>query len=510
MSDVNSIDTAGPGDRRRWLILGVIGLAQLMVVLDVTVMNIALPSAQRALHFTTVDRQWVVTAYTLAFGSLLLLGGRLADLLGRKVTFLIGLLGFAGVSAIGGASVNFGMLITARACQGAFGALLVPSALSLLTTTFTEPKERGKAFGIYGAIAAAGGAIGLLLGGALTEYLSWRWTLYVNLIFAGAAFIGGAILLTRQSSQVKPKLDIPGVLLVSAALFCLVYGFSNAATHNWHTPSTWGFLAAGVVLLVVFAIWQGRAANPLLPPRIVLDRNRGGAYASMLIASSGMFGVFLFLTYYLQQTLAYSPVVTGLAILPIAGGIAVAANLSTIVLMPRIGPKPLVAAGFVIAAGAMTWFAQLGPHTAYVDGVLGPLILTGAGLGLVIAPSINTGTFGVAPRDAGVASATVTVGQQLGASIGTSLLNTIFASAVASYLTLHVASGRLIGRQALLGQALAHGYDVAFWWVAGIFAGGAIVGGLLFRRGPLRRDDGQVQQDAEVMAETEADPVLPA
>jgi len=510
MSDVNSIGSAGPEDRRRWLILGVIGLAQLMVVLDVTVMNIALPSAQRALQFSTVDRQWVVTAYTLTFGSLLLLGGRLADLFGRKVTFLIGLLGFAGVSAIGGASVNFAMLITARACQGAFGALLVPSALSLLTTTFTEPKERGKAFGIYGAIAAAGGAIGLLLGGVLTEYLTWRWTLYVNLIFAGAAFIGGAILLTRQSSPVKPRLDIPGVLLVSGALFCLVYGFSNAATHNWHTPSTWGFLVAGVVLLVLFALWQTRAADPLLPPRIVLDRNRGGAYASILIASSGMFGVFLFLTYYLQQTLAYSPIVTGFAILPIAGGIAIAANLSTIVLMPRVGPKPLVAIGMLIAAGAMTWFAQLGVHTAYVDGVLGPLILTGIGLGMVIAPCINSGTFGVAPRDAGVASATVTVGQQLGASIGTSLLNTIFASAVTSYLTLHVASARLIGRQALLGLALAHGYDTAFWWVAGIFAAGAIVGGLLFRRGPLRRDDGQAQQDAGAMAETEAGPALPA
>ncbi len=508
MSDVNSTGSVGSEDRRRWLILGVIGLAQLMVVLDVTVMNIALPSAERALHFTTVDRQWVVTAYTLAFGSLLLLGGRLADLLGRKVTFLTGLVGFAGVSAIGGASVNFAMLITARACQGAFGAILVPSALSLLTTTFTEPKERGKAFGIYGAIAAAGGAVGLLLGGALTEYLSWRWTLYVNLIFAGVAFIGGLLLLERQRSQVKPRLDIPGVLLVSAGLFCLVYGFSNAATHNWHTPSTWGFLAAGVVLLVLFAIWQTRAPNPLLPPRIVLDRNRGGAYASMLIASSGMFGVFLFLTFYLQQTLAYSPVVTGFAILPIAGGIAVAANLSTIVLMPRLGPKPLVATGMLVAAGAMTWFAQLGPHTAYADGVLGPLVLTGIGLGLVIAPSINTGTFGVAPQDAGVASATVTVGQQLGASIGTSLLNTIFASAVTSYLTLHVASARVIGREALAGLALAHGYDTAFWWIAGIFAGGAIVGGLLFRRGPLYRQDGQGQQAAGVMAGTEAGPAL--
>jgi MFS family permease len=415
MSDVNSIDTAGPGDRRRWLILGVIGLAQLMVVLDVTVMNIALPSAQRALHFTTADRQWVVTAYTLAFGSLLLLGGRLADLLGRKVTFLIGLLGFAGVSAIGGASVNFGMLITARACQGAFGALLVPSALSLLTTTFTEPKERGKAFGIYGAIAAAGGAIGLLLGGALTEYLSWRWTLYVNLIFAGAAFIGGAILLTRQSSQVKPKLDIPGVLLVSAALFCLVYGFSNAATHNWHTPSTWGFLAAGRGTARGVRDLAGPGSQPAAT---AADRARPQPGRRVRVHA-----------HRLQRDVRRLPVPD---LLPAADAGLLAGRHRPRHLAHRRRHRgrgqpvhdradaedraeALVAAGFVIAAGAMTWFAQLGPHTAYVDGVLGPLILTGAGLGLVIAPSINTGTFGVAPRDAGVASATVTVGQQLGA-----------------------------------------------------------------------------------------------
>src|ERR1700750_1923794 len=234
--------SGGGQDRRRWVLLWVIGLAQLMVVLDLTVMNIALPSAQRALHFSTVDRQWVVTAYTLSFGSLLLLGGKLSDLLGRKVTFLTGLAGFAAVSAIGGASVNFAMLITARACQGVFAALLVPSALSLLTTTFTEQKDRGRAFAVYGAIAGVGGAVGLLLGGALTEYLSWRWTLYVNLIFAAVAFAGGALLLQRQPSQSKPKLDIPGVLLVSGAVFCLVYGFSNADAHSWDAPSTWGFL----------------------------------------------------------------------------------------------------------------------------------------------------------------------------------------------------------------------------------------------------------------------------
>ena len=358
MSDVNSVSGAAPEDRRRWLILGVIAIAQLMVILDLTVMNIALPSAQHALHFTTADRQWVVTAYSLTFGSLLLLGGRLADLLGRKVTFLIGLAGSAGVSAIGGASVNFTMLVTARACQGVFAAILVPSALSLLTTTFTEPKDRGKAFGIYGAIAAGGSAVGLLLGGALTEYLSWRWTLYINLVFAGVAFVGGALLLQRHPSRVKPKLDIPGVVMVSSGLFCLVYGFSNAATHDWSTPSTYGFLVAGVALLIVFAFWQGRAPNPLLPPRVVLDRNRGGAYLSMLIAASGMFGTFLFLTYYLQQTLGYSPVVTGFAFLPIAGGIAVAANLSTIVLMPRVGPKPLVATGMLVAAGAAVWLVS--------------------------------------------------------------------------------------------------------------------------------------------------------
>jgi EmrB/QacA subfamily drug resistance transporter len=482
MSDAAS--GSSPRDRR-WLVLGVIGLAQLMVVLDLTVMNIALPSAQRALGFSTVDRQWVVTAYTLAFGSLLLLGGRLADLAGRKVTFLAGLAGFAGVSAIGGASVNFAMLIIARACQGAFAALLVPSALSLLTTTFTSQKDRGKAFGIYGAIAGAGGAIGLLLGGALTQYLSWRWCLYVNLIFAAVAFTGGALLLQRQPSPARPRLDIPGVVLVCGGVFCLVYGFSNAAAHGWHTPSTWGFLAAGVVLLAVFAVWTGRAAHPLLPPRVVLDRNRGGAYASMFIASAGLFGIFLFLTYYLQQTLRYSPLVTGVAFLPISGGLVLASNLSTIVLMPRFGPKPLVATGMLAAAGAMAWLAQLGPHTSYATGVLGPIIVASIGVGMVIAPVINTGTFGVPPQDAGVASATVTVGQQLGASVGTSLLNTIFTAAVASYLAAHLAQAPLISRQALTGLALAHGYDTAFWWTAGIFAAGSVVGGTLLRRGPL-------------------------
>jgi EmrB/QacA subfamily drug resistance transporter len=500
------ISANGSPDRRRWLILAVVGIAQLMVVLDLTVMNIALPSAQRALHFTTADRQWVVTAYSLAFGSLLLLGGRLADLLGRKVTFLVGLAGFAGVSAIGGASVNFGMLVTARAFQGVFAALLVPSSLSLLVTTFTRLAERARAFGAFGAIAVAGGAIGLLLGGVLTEYLSWRWTLYVNLFFAGIAFVGGALLLQRQAPPVKPKLDIPGVVLVSAGVFGLVYGFSNAATHDWGSPVTYGFIAAGAALITVFAAWQGRAAHPLLPPRIVLDRNRGGAYLSMFVAGAGLFGMFFFLTYYLQQNLGYSPLVAGIAFLPISVASAISSNVSTIVLLPRFGPRVVVTGGMLAAAGAMVWLAQLSPDSGYAGGVLGPIFLGALGTGAVIAPSISTGTSGVAPQDTGVASATVTVGQQLGASLGTSLLNTVFTNSVAGYLVANAALAGTLGRQTLTNHALVHGYDTAFWWIAAIFAGGAVIGGTLLHGAPKM----SAPSPAPATQKADADPAVPA
>jgi EmrB/QacA subfamily drug resistance transporter len=480
--------TATP-DPRRWLILGTVGLAQLMVVLDATIVNIALPSAQRALGFTTVDRQWVVTAYALAFGSLLLFGGRLGDLIGRKITFLAGALGFAAASAVGGAATSFGMLVAARTAQGAFGALLAPAALSILSTTFSNPKDRGKAFGVYGAIVGAGGAIGLVLGGILTEYLSWRWCLYVNLFFAGLAGTGGVLLFRQQRARTGTRLDVPGVALVSASMFCLVYGFSNAATHNWHTPSTYGFLAAGVTLLAVFAFWQSRAASPLLPPRVVLNRNRGGAYLAVLIIGAGMFGIFLFLTYYMQQTLGYSPVVSGVAFLPLIVMVVVAANLSNVVLLPRVGPRPLVIAGMLLSAGSMVWLTRIGVHSGYASAVLGPLMVAGLGFGFTMAPSMNTGTFGVAPQDAGVASAALNTGQQIGGSIGTSLLNTIFASAVAQYLTSHLSPAPLVhGHPApsLAGMSLIHGYTTAFWVAAGIFGAGAVICGTLFRSGPLR------------------------
>jgi hypothetical protein len=296
-------------------------------------------------------------------------------------------------------------------------------------------------------------------------------------------------LLRRQTSPSRSRLDLPGAALVSASMFCLVYGFSNAASHSWRTPSTYGFLTAGVVLLAAFALWQSRAASPLLPPRVVLDRNRGGAYLAVLIAGAGMFGIFLFLIYYMQQTLGYSPVVSGVAFLPMIAMVVVSANLSNVVLLPRLGPRPLVPAGMLLAAGALVWLTRIGVHSGYASAVLGPLMVAGLGLGFTIAPSMNTGTFAVAPQDAGVASATLNTGQQIGGSIGTALLNTIFASAVAQYLASHLVPATVVhGHPApsLIGMSLIHGYTTGFWVAAAIFGAGAVICGTLFRSGPLR------------------------
>lgn len=387
-------DSRETGPSHRWWVLGVIGLAQLMVVLDATIVNIALPSAQQDLGFSDGNRQWIVTAYALAFGSLLLLGGRIADLVGRRVVFLTGLVGFAVASAIGGAAPSFEILVLARALQGLFGALLAPAALSLLTTTFTVPKERAKAFGIYGAIAGAGGAVGLLLGGVLTEYLDWRWCLYVNLLFAFVAFIGGWRLLTPGAPADRPGLDIPGTLLVSAGLFCIVYGFSEAESHAWSSPLTWGFLVAGALLVAAFAWWQTRAAHPLLPLRVVLDRDRAASFLAMFISGGGMFGVFLFLTYYLQKSLGYSPVSTGLAFIPMVACMIASSVTTTNVLLLRFGAKPIVPTGMGIAAAAMVWLTALDLNSSYAAHVLPPLLCLGIGLGAVFATAMNLATAG--------------------------------------------------------------------------------------------------------------------
>jgi EmrB/QacA subfamily drug resistance transporter len=466
-----------PHHERRWLILAVLGIAQLMVVLDATIVNIALPSAQKALHFTNDNRQWIVTAYALSFGSLLLLGGRISDLFGRKWTFIIGLLGFAGASAIGGAAASFGMLVGARALQGAFGALLAPAALSLLTTTFTQPGERAKAFGIFGALAGSGASIGLLLGGVLTSVLSWRYTMFVNIIFAVGATIGAAILLVNQRPTEKPHFDIPGILTVSGGLFSLVYGFSHAQTTSWGNTTTLAFLTAAVALLAGFVTIERRAAHPLLPLRVIADRTRGAAYLSVGIAAAAIFAVFMFLTYYLQQNLGMSPITSGLAFLPMTATIVVSATLSSVRLAPRYGPRPLVAAGMLLGATGMLYLTGLGVHSTYGTAVLPALLVMGTGFGMIFAPALNSATFGVESHDAGVASALVNANQQVGGSIGVALLSTFAASAVTSFI------GGARPTPALLAAATVHGYTTAFFWSAGIFMLGAIVAGLLFPPG---------------------------
>jgi len=454
-----------------------------MVVLDATIVNIALPSAQKDLGFSDGDRQWVVTAYALAFGSLLLLGGRIADLFGRKITFLVGVVGFGGASALGGAAGSFEILVTARAGQGLFGALLAPAALSLLTTTFTDPKERAKAFGVYGAIAGAGGAIGLLLGGVLTEHLDWRWTLYVNLVFAGVAFIGGALLLRRTARDKTAGLDIPGAVLVGGGLFGLVYGFANAESHDWSSPQTWGWLVAGAVLLAAFTVWQTRSPHPLLPLRILLDRNRGASFIAVLISGAGMFGVFLFLTYYLQQSLGYTPIETGLAFLPMVGALMITSILASSVLLPRIGPKPVVPLGMCLAAAGMVWMTALDLNSSYVTDILPALVVTGLGLGLVLPPAMSLAVAGVDAKDSGVASATVNAMQQVGGSIGTALLNTLATSAATDYL-----AGKNPRDPAVQAQAGLEAYSTSYWWSAVFFAVGLVVSVILYRRGVPKQD----------------------
>lgn len=474
-----SIPTSAPVPHsRRWWTLSTVALAQLMVVLDSTVVNIALPSAQADLGFSNGDRQWIVTAYSLAFASLLLLGGRLSDLIGRKRTFIIGLIGFAIASALGGAAGTFGWLVAARALQGAFGALLAPTALAVLTTTFTIPKERARAFGVFGAIAGAGGAVGLLLGGFLTEHFDWRWNLYINVFIAIGAVIGATIFVDHlQRTGPRPKLDIPGTVLVSAALFGLVYGFSNAETDGWDSPLTWGMLAAAVVLLVGFVLWQRKAAHPLLPLAIVLDRNRGAAYLSVMIAGAGMFGIFLFVTYYLQTSLGFSPMQTGVSFLPMIAMLVFAAQLSTNIFVPRFGPKIMVPFGMALGAIGMILLTNLDLDSTYAADVLPPLLVLGFAMGSIMPASMQTATLGVDRQFAGVASAMVNTSQQVGGSIGTALLNTLAATAAADYV-----AANLPATARVAAQAAVTSYATAYWWGAGFFAIGGIIAALLFRR----------------------------
>ncbi len=464
-------------DPRRFRALAVIAVAQLMIVLDASVVTIALPSAQRALHISIANRQWVLTAYTLAFGGLLLLGGRIADFFGRKRTFIISLIGFAGASALGGLAQNSAMLFGARALQGAFAAVMAPAALSIVTVTFTEPRERARAFGVYGGVAGAGAAVGLVLGGLLTEYASWRWVLLINTPIALITAVA-ALRVVRESRSEGPRNYDPwGAVTSTAGLLLLVYGFTRAQTDGWGATVTVSLLASAVVLLTGFVFIERRVASPLLPMRVVLDGNRGGSYLASLLVGIGLFGTFLFLTYYLQGTLHYSALKTGFAFLPFAGGIILGAALAS-QLLARVGPRALMGTGLAMAAIGMVWFTRIGVDTSYVAHVLPSEIVVSLGLGLAFVPMSSTALIGVGEHDAGVASALVNTTQQIGGALGTALLNTIAASATATFLVAHGPSS--------VARAAVHGYTTGFWYSAAIVGVAVLAAVGLVRAG--RRD----------------------
>jgi EmrB/QacA subfamily drug resistance transporter len=454
-----------------------------MVVLDITIVNIALPSAQDELGFDIASRQWVITAYSLAFGSLLLLGGRLSDRVGVRRTLIIGLLGFAVASAVGGAAGGFAVLIAARAGQGVFAAILAPAALSTLNITFTDPDDRAKAFAVFSAIAASGAVVGLLLGGAVTEWLSWRWCLYINMVLALPAAIGAFLVVTAAPLKHRVGLDWPGAVAASGGLFCLVYGLSTAESDGWTAPLTVVMLAASAVLIVIFFIVEMRVPAPLLPLQIIADRNRGGAYLTIAVTFCAMFAAFLFLTYFMQRDLLYSPLATGVAFLPMAAGIGVAAALANTVLMRRVGPRPIIPSGMLIAAAGMAWLGRLGVDATYTRHILGPIILLGLGMGMAFSPAVATATSDVATENAGVASAMVNTSQQIGGTVGTAALSTIFSTALTRYIENHQPP---TPRVAAAGAI--HGYTVAFHIASTLFVVGGILTALILRSGRLRND----------------------
>jgi EmrB/QacA subfamily drug resistance transporter len=472
--EVLEIEATPPPDPKRFRALAVIAVAQLMVVLDASVVIIALPSAQRSLHISTANRQWMLTAYTLAFAGLLLLGGRIADYMGRKRMFIISLVGFAAASALGGLAPNAAMLFSARALQGAFAAVMAPSALSLLTVAFTEPKERARAFAVYGGIAGGGAAIGLILGGALTQYASWRWTLLINVPIAIVAAVAATRFVTESRNPVRHGYDIPGALTVTGGLLALVYAFTEAGLDGWASSTTLSFFAMAAVLLGAFVALEQRAEHPLLPLRIVLNRNRGGSFLASLLVGVAMLGTFLSLTYYFQGTLHYSAMKSGLAFVPFSMGIITGATLASR-LLPRFGPRAIMMGGLTAAALGLGLFTMIDVHSAYVSVVLPAEVIVSLGMGLTFVVMSSTALFGVHPEDAGVASALVNTTQQTGSSMGAALINTIATSATVSYVAAHGTS------RAAVAAGAIHGYTTAFTFSAIVLAVAAVTAFTLIR-----------------------------
>ncbi|QFR00816.1 MFS transporter [Streptomyces phaeolivaceus] len=420
-----------PGAARRegrpGIALTVIAACQLMVVLDATIVNIALPHIQDALKFSTTDLTWVVSAYTLTFGGLLLLGGRAGDILGRRRVFMTGILVFTLASLLGGLAQEPWQLLAARALQGVGGAIASPTSLALITTTFPEGPARNRAFGVFAAVSAGGGAIGLLAGGMLTEWLDWRWVLFVN-VPIGVLIAVLTPMYISESERHPGRFDIAGALTSTAGMAALVYGFIRAAEEGWRDSLTIGSFSAAVVLLLTFGLVERRAREPITPLRMFTDRNRSGTYVIMLSLAAAMFGMFFFIVLFVQNVLRYTPIEAGLAFLPVTVAIVTGAGLSQRFL-PVLGPKPFMVVGSTLVVLGLTWQTFISPDSSYVGGVLGPMVMFGFGMGLNFVTLTLTAVSGVAPHEAGAASGLLNVTQQVGGSLGLSILTTVFGTA---------------------------------------------------------------------------------
>ena len=478
------LSTAGiPLDPLRWRALFVIAIAQLMIILDASIVNLALPSAKAELGIADADQQWVVTGYALAFGGLLLLGGRIADYIGRKRAFIIGLIGFASASALGGIAATGTLLFAARGLQGVFAALLAPAALSLITVTFHEPKERARAFGVYGAIAGGGAALGLLLGGVLTEYLSWRWCFLVNVPIAIIAVVLAVPFIRESRADGTAHYDVLGAITVSVGLVALVYGFTKAAPHSftesahWTEPATLAWFGLALVMLVSFFVIENRVSNPLVPMRILLDRNRGASYLVSLIVGVGLFAMFLFLGLWLQVVKGYSPIVAGFAFLPFSVGIILGAGVAS-QLLPRVGPKPLMVPGLLMGASGLFWLSRLEYDSAYATHVLPAMLLISVGMAFNFIPVSTTALHGIGKADAGVGSALLNTSQQVGGAVGTALLNTVAVAATTAFIAVNGTA-----TAAGIKPALTAGYTRAFEVGSGFLVLAALVSFFMFTIG---------------------------
>ncbi|MFI6982158.1 DHA2 family efflux MFS transporter permease subunit [Embleya sp. NPDC050154] len=489
---------APPAERSKALILVVIGLAQLMVALDTSLVNLILPWAQRDLGMSDSSRHLLAAAYMVAYGSLLPLGGRIADRVGYRRTLLVGLVGFAASSLVAGLAQNTEFLVTARTVQGVFGAILAPSTLAILTTTFTEPKERGRAFGLYTAIVAAGSGLGMVAGGGLTEYLSWRWCLYLNVPIAVIAVVGALIVLPDTRGHRETALDLPGAVLGGGGMVALMYGISTAGANGWGSTEAVTLLVGSVVLLAGFAIRQSKATQPLLPLRLLADRSRAGALIVIALGALGPFGLYLFLTYQLQVIMDYSPVEAGLACVPLTVATVISAGVIS-KLQPVVAPRTMIVPGLIAGAVAMVMFAQMDENSSYPLLILPALVLLGFTLGIVHIPATNAALSGLHPRDAGSVSAFTFAAQQLGGAMGTALFNTIATTATASYVLQHHDQATVL--------ADGHGFRVATMWSAGLMVFAAVVAAVLINAKATRQtlDDPPPAEDLpDVAAATPA------